>query len=136
MKSGAKEDRMGIKQSELAELIKNAYKIADGINNERSKYNKSIGDNMNKISQIRLFYDELQRLQEDARKTDFALLRPSVYLVSSKAAYSAGRKLIGDSMREFLQKHVNQIETKEHLDNFMLYFEAVMGYYRYLNPKE
>jgi CRISPR-associated protein Csm2 len=131
---------MGIKQSELAELIKNADKIAKKIFDEREyldkRNNKRTDSNMNKISQIRLFYDELQRLQEDAWKTDFALLRPSVYLVSSKAAYSGGRKLIGDSMREFLQKHVNQIETKEHLDNFMLYFEAVMGYYRYLNPKE
>ncbi|MDR2105569.1 MAG: type III-A CRISPR-associated protein Csm2 [Deferribacteraceae bacterium] len=125
---------MGINRDDLIGKIKNAETIAKRIDEER--HNAKSRDKLNKITQIRLFYDELQKLQKDAKKLDFKLLVPSIYLVMSKVAYSHGRKLIGEELRKFLQNNIGGIETKEDLDNFMLYFEAVLGYYRYFNPSE
>ena len=108
-----------------------AKKISD--ENKQSKGQKS-----NKRTQIRKFYDEVIRLDMDAksRKDEWANITPLVHMITAKAAYANGRdKLVSDSFLTFIRDAVNQIQEPKDLSVFANFFEAFMGFYRLHGPK-
>ena len=92
--------------------------------------------NSNKRTQIRKFYDEAVRLNFTAktRQDDWNNILPMIHMLTAKAAYAQGRKLISKNFMRFIKESVNQIERPEDLNVFCNFFEAFMGFYRLHGP--
>jgi CRISPR-associated protein Csm2 len=109
-----------------------AEKLAVDIakDNERSK-------NTNKRTQIRKFYDEVIKLDMEAksREGEWNNIIPLVHMITAKAAYAKGRGLISDGFLEFIKHSVGQVNSPKDLSVFANFFEAFMGFYRLHGPK-
>ncbi|SPD73002.1 CRISPR type III-A/MTUBE-associated protein Csm2 [uncultured Desulfobacterium sp.] len=92
---------------------------------------------MNKRTQIRKFYDEVVRLDMEAkaREGEWNNIAPLVHMITAKAAYARGRNLISDGFLEFIKHSVGQVNSPKDLSVFANFFEAFMGFYRLYNPK-
>lgn len=108
--------------SEHAESL--ALKLAGECNESRKK--------MNKRTQIRKFYDEILRLNTEAKRPEgnWNEILPLVNMVVAKAAYAKGRDLVSDTFLMFVRESVKQVDAVEDLDVFANFFEAFMGFYR------
>jgi CRISPR-associated protein Csm2 len=86
----------------------------------------------NKRTQIRKFYDEIVRLDMEAksREGEWANILPLVHMMTARAAYAKGRNLISDGFLEFIKNSVSQVNTAKDLSVFANFFEALMGFYR------
>jgi CRISPR-associated protein Csm2 len=88
----------------------------------------------NKISQIRKFYDEVLKFNNDLKTgEDFNLILPYLKMLNAKAAYAEGRKLVTEEFKSFIKlsvDHVNENNPKS-FELFASFFEAFMGYYKY-----
>ena len=98
--------------------------------NEQSK-------STNKRTQIRKFYDEVVRLDMEARSREgeWHNIAPLVHMITAKAAYAKGRNLISDGFLEFIKHSVGQVNNPKDLSVFANFFEAFMGFYRLHGPK-
>lgn len=109
-----------------------AEKLAVDIakDNERSK-------NTNKRTQIRKFYDEVIKLDMEAksREGEWNNIIPLVHMITAKAAYAKGRGLISDGFLEFIKHSAGQVNSPKDLSVFANFFEAFMGFYRLHGPK-
>ena len=92
--------------------------------------------NSNKRTQIRKFYDEVVRLSilGKTRPDEWDNILPLVHMLTAKAAYAQGRKLISPNFMGFIKDSIDQIERPEDLDVFSNFFEAFMGFYRLHGP--
>ncbi|MCA1933695.1 MAG: type III-A CRISPR-associated protein Csm2 [Calditerrivibrio sp.] len=126
------------KDNDDATLIsKNAEEVAEIIFKEYDYHRKS----KNKNSQIRKFFDELFGIKirlESSKdpEEEFKNVKPLIYLLASKAAYAKGREKIGENLYEFFKNNFLAISSYKDLKRFILYFEAILGYYKFKNPKE
>lgn len=112
-------------------------KTAEDLAKEIAKDNKEKG-NPNKRTQIRKFYDEIVRLtmlSKTRPKEEWGQLLPLVHMITAKAAYANGRKLISDGFLRFLRNSIEQIKKPEDLNVFSNFFEAFMGFYRLHGPR-
>lgn len=114
-----------------------AEKVAEIIYQEYSQEKQ----NVNKNTQIRKFFDELSGIKlridmSQDKHAEFQSSKPMIYLLASKAAYAKGRRKIGNSLFKFLKNNILNIESADELKRFLLYFEAILGYYKFKNPKE
>jgi len=93
--------------------------------------------NANKRTQIRKFYDEVVRLDMEAktREGEWHNVAPLVHMLTAKAAYAKGRNLISDGFLDFIRHSVGQINSPKDLSVFANFFEAFMGFYRLHGPK-
>ena len=111
--------------SKTAELF--ARQIAQD-NNQSSKTNKG--------TQLRKFFDEIIRLNmvAKANRDGWAGTLPLVHMVTAKAAYASGRKLISNNFMKFIKESVEQVKSPEDLDVFTSFFEAFIGFYKLYGP--
>ncbi len=111
--------------SKTAELF--ARQIAQD-NNQSSKANKG--------TQLRKFFDEIIRLNmvAKANRDGWAGTLPLVHMVTAKAAYASGRKLISNNFMKFIKESVEQVKSPEDLDVFTSFFEAFIGFYKLYGP--
>ncbi|MDN3512497.1 MAG: type III-A CRISPR-associated protein Csm2 [Candidatus Jettenia sp.] len=88
----------------------------------------------NKISQIRKFYDEVLKSENDLKKgEDYKLILLYLKMLNAKVAYAEGRKLITNEFKSFVNQSISQLtenDTKT-FELFSSFFEAFMGYYKY-----
>lgn len=114
--------------SETAEIL------AKQINQER------IGsrDKLNKPTQVRKFFDEVIRFQGMVQSdpTQFGELLPYIKMLNAKAAYAAGRDLIGPEFKGFLNESLKQVNDQQDFELFCSFFEAFLGFYKYCAEKE
>ena len=104
---------------------------------------KKIAEDSINIINGRNFYmaeennDEIVRLAmlSKSRPNEWEQLLPMVHMVTAKAAYANGRKLISDGFLRFLRNSIEQIKKPEDLKVFSNFFEAFMGFYRLHGPK-
>lgn len=98
------------------------------------------GRETNKRTQIRKFYDEVLRLDQDAKimpEKDWPNILARLHLLIPRAVYAQGRNnLVSEEFVNFIRTSVNQVETKEDLTVFASLFEAFMGFYRLDRPKD
>ena len=101
------------------------------------KINEEGGGRANNKSQLRRFFDEAIRLNEIAqsRPNEWDDILPLVKMLTAKAAYARGRKLITDSFLELIKDGIKQVESKEDLDVFVKFFESFIGFYEYESTK-
>lgn len=92
----------------------------------------------NKRTQIRRFYDEVLRLDQDAKRaeTKWENVLARLHLLIPKAVYALGRKLVSKDFVDFIKNSVKQIHAKEDLAVFATFFEAFMGFYRFHQQKD
>lgn len=91
----------------------------------------------NRSSQLRKFYDEVQRLNTmvQINSTKMEHILPMLHMLTAKAAYAEGRNLVSQSFREFIRDSVMQIHEPTDLRIFADFFEAFMGFYKLHGPK-
>ncbi len=92
---------------------------------------------VNKRTQIRKFYDEVIRLDTEAKKISMNTDRekwdnilPMVHMLVAKAAYARGRDLVSQNFSNFIRSSVKQVKDPADLSVFANFFEAFMGFYR------
>ena len=92
-----------------------------------------------KNTQIRKFYDKVLELYDKSKKMkgeEFQKdLLPFVKMLNSKVAYastrsSGGGKLVNQAFVNMMHQCVNQVDSKEKLENFKLFFEALLGFHK------
>ena len=90
------------------------------------------GDNINKSTQLRRFYDELVLWAERVGTSDEAYknAEPFIYMIKSKVSYAKGRKTVDGVFLKFMNTLIDQIKDKQTLKNAKLFMEAVMGFYK------
>jgi CRISPR-associated protein Csm2 len=81
-----------------------------------------------KSTQIRNFYDYVLDLYEQSKNKPFNEVLPFVKMLNSKVAYSKSRGHSSDEFVLMIQECIKQIDTKEKLEIFKLFFEAVIGF--------
>lgn len=111
-----------------------AETLAKQINQER------IGsrDKFNKPTQVRKFFDEVIRFQGMVQSdpAQFGELLPYIKMLNAKAAYAAGRDLIGPEFKSFLSESLKQVNDQQDFELFCSFFEAFLGFYKYCAEKE
>jgi CRISPR-associated protein Csm2 len=110
--------------------------VAENMAKEMASDNNNSKGRENKRTQIRRFYDEVVRLDLLSKKesSDWQMVLPMVHMLTAKAAYAKGRKLISDGFLQFIKSGVDQIHTQSDLEAFSNFFEAFMGFYRMHGP--
>ncbi len=90
----------------------------------------------NKRTQIRKFYDEVIRLDAEAKTNpqEWDNILPLVHMLIAKAAYAKGRRLVSDNFVNFIRSSIKQISGAKDLELFAGFFEAFMGFYRMYCP--
>lgn len=112
-------------------------KTAEALAKKLAEDHEQSGKKVNKRTQIRKFYDEIVRLDmlTKSRSEEWVSIIPIVHVLTAKAAYARGRKLISENFMNFIKDSINQIEGPEDLNVFCNFFEAFMGFYRLYGPK-
>lgn len=111
-----------------------AEQLAREVNKERI----ASRERSNKPTQIRKFFDEVVRYKGMVESTpaDFPSLLPYIKMLNAKAAYAAGRDLIGATFKGFISDSLKQVQDQQDFELFCSFFEAFMGYYKYCAEKE
>lgn len=111
-----------------------AEELANKINLERTNSR----DKLNKPTQVRKFFDEVVRFQGmiQGNPQQFVELLPYIKMLNAKAAYAAGRDLIGSEFKSFLSDSLKQVNDREDFEIFCSFFEAFLGFYKYCAEKE
>ncbi len=117
-----------INETNLGELIKNE---ADEVAKNIAEYTS--------YTQTRKFYDALIQLQDRAKSLDDVRFKieilPHVFLVKAQVTYSHGRGNSNQYFSNFIANNIDDIEDKDSLKRFILYFEAVLGYLKFYKEK-
>ena len=94
-------------------------------------------------TQIRKFYDKVLELYEkpQTNEEDFSEILPFVKMLNSKVAYassrnSGGGKLVNQKFIQMMNSCINQVNSKDDLRVFKLFFEAVIGFHKSLEGRQ
>ena len=102
------------------------------INNE-SKKPDGKENGKNKINQIRSFYNKVLKLQEKSEGISDEEYKqevfPFVVMLKSKVAYAKTRDLVSDTFVKMINQCVDEAITQTKMQNFKLFFEAIIGFY-------
>lgn len=88
-------------------------------------------------TQIRKFYDDFLLLHSKAHRDgvtedDFKKeILPLIAFSKAKLAYSMGRRIIHENFKNEIEKKVDKIETRKDFDNFILFYQALIGYTKF-----
>lgn len=102
------------------------------------KYSKRLEEEKNhtknKSTQIRRFYDAVLELNEKAQNlvSDEQYQKevyPFVIMLRSKVAYAKSRDLVSDTFIKMINQCVSESSSIKRMNNFKLFFEAVIGFY-------
>lgn len=107
------------------------------------KFNGRVDDrNSIKNSQLRKFFNEFKSLERqlDQQQGDveesFKSVKPLVKMANAKVVYAQARKVVPQAFVDWLQKHVQAIDSARDFKAFLLHFEAVVGFCYGINPKD
>jgi len=83
-----------------------------------------------KKTQVRNFYDKVLELYEKSKSENWEDIEPFVKMLNSKVAYGVSRKVVSKEFQDMMSECISQIDDKEKLKVFKLFFEAVIGFYK------
>lgn len=116
----------------LADSLVVPQKERDG-SNRRNRQGKVLFDAKKTLNsaQLRKFYNDFKQLEKKVAKQNFEKVKPLIKMVKSKASYASNpsNQKIPPQFKQFLINNVDSINSKEEFEAFMLYFEAVVGFY-------
>jgi len=119
-------------------------KDSELLNKTAQKWANDIGAGRGGVqnTQIRKFFDQVLDLNNKAKHSDDfeGEVLPFVKMLNSKVAYassrnSAGGKLINKAFVDMMNSCINQVDSKESLGVFKLFFEAVIGFHKSLEGR-
>lgn len=95
-------------------------------------------DRRNKPSQLRRFYDELVMwaTKVEQQPARFAEYQPFILMLNAKAAYADGRELVDRNFVKLLEHCLRQATDDRTLGLVKLFFEAFLGFYKEVRPRE
>lgn len=114
------------------------------LNETAKKWANDIGAGRGGVqnTQIRKFFDQVLDLNNRAKHSDDfdGEILPFVKMLNSKVAYassrnSSGGKLINKAFVDMMNSCINQVDSKESLSVFKLFFEAVIGFHKSLEGR-
>lgn len=83
-------------------------------------------------TQFRKFYEKVDELNEKAsslKEEEFKIkILPFLMLLKSKVQYSRTRKNCNDAFVSLMSKSIEKVTSKEELQNFKYFLEAIIGY--------
>jgi CRISPR type III-A-associated protein Csm2 len=95
--------------------------------------NELVGNNPRKpdlkSSQLRKFYMEVKSLERKVEAEGFEKIKPLIKMLKVKVNYQRGRRLVPPKFVEFITKCVDNVNDREDFKDFVMHFEAVVGYY-------
>ncbi len=99
---------------------------------KRGRVEKNFKKEPIKTTQMRKFYEQiLERYNEvKIEKKAFDDVLPFIKMINSKVEYAYSRELVNKSFRKMMTTSIEQIEDETKLENFKLFFEAVIGFYK------
>ncbi len=102
---------------------------------------RSGGENVNKSTQLRKFYDELVMWHDKittSSDSDKSYKDNEIYIkmLKAKVAYAEARKLVNEKFTEIFNGVIDQIKDVKTLKMAKLFMEAVMGYCKYYEAKK
>ena len=100
-----------------------AHEWAQGICGDRR-------DCMVKSTQLRNFYEKVLELHDKSKKEPFEEVLPFVKMLNSKVAYAETRKHVNHEFVDMMNQCIAQVNTKEQLNVFKLFFESLLGFYK------
>lgn len=105
-----------------------AEEVADQIQN-KTEGNKN---------QIRTFFNELRFLQNKMKAESYEKNEIELKLLIPKVQYAAAKKQnkIDLAFTRWLSENLRTIKCREDMDTFVMYFEAVLGYFFFSIYKE
>ncbi len=93
-------------------------------------------------TQIRKFFDQVLDLHQKAKDNDdfHGEILPFVKMLNSKVAYasarnSGGGKIVNKEFVDMMNSCIKQVNKKEDLESFKLFFEAVIGFHKSLEGR-
>lgn len=94
------------------------------------------GDKETTSNQIRKFYNDFLLLKaksdiNDDEKYFKEKILPLISFSKAKIYYALGRETITPTFANQLTAKISSIETKEDFDNFILFYQAVIGFFTY-----
>lgn len=107
-------------------------------NEEAKKYAEKIGTGV-KNTQMRKFYDyvlEYNIKSKNISNEDFKSdILPFIKMLNSKVAYASTRssgsgKLVNKAFVDMIEDCIRGVSEKKDLENFKLFFEAVIGFHK------
>lgn len=103
--------------------------VAEQVARELSRAN----GNANKSTQLRRFYDEIERWNTKAQSSsvsddDFKRLLPLIRMLNAKVAYAEGRKLVDSNFANLMRVTIRQVNSKQDLENMKLFLESTLGF--------
>lgn len=122
-------------------IVLDYRKDSELFNKVADKWAEKIGNGRGGVqnTQMRKFYDQVLDLQQKAKHLDnqeFQTdLLPFVKMLNSKVAYastrnSGGGKIVNKAFVDMMTSCINQVEKREDLNTFKLFFEAVIGFHK------
>jgi CRISPR-associated protein Csm2 len=92
----------------------------------------------NKPTQLRRFYDELVlwETRTSQQPGKFAEYLPFIRMMNAKAAYAEGRKLVNPDFVALMSHTLDQVKDPETLTHCKLFWEAFLGFYKQVRPKD
>jgi len=99
---------------------------------KRGRIEKNFKKDPIKTTQMRKFYDQVLLKYNEVKidKKEFDEVLPFIKMINSKVEYAYSRELVSKSFREMMRTSIEQIEDEKKLENFKLFFEAVIGFYK------
>ena len=97
---------------------------------------------INNTTQLRRFYDQLvmwdERLSVGTpaqREENFAQAAPFIQMLRAQTAYAKGRDLVDSAFVDMMNELLGQVQDVKTLHMAKLFFEAVMGFKKAMEPK-
>ena len=92
---------------------------------------------INASTQLRRFYDEVNRLNSQAKNqnADWDAIFAQVHMIVAKVAYAQARELVSKDFVTLMKALIRQVKTREDLQVFTAFFEAFMGFYKVYRPR-
>jgi CRISPR-associated protein Csm2 len=83
-----------------------------------------------KSTQARNFYDYVLNYYEKVQSGEeaFSNILPFIKMLNSKVHYAKARGHASDEFADMIKRCVSQVDSKETLETFKLFFEAVVGF--------
>ncbi len=116
------------------EILEDAKKEAEKLVEDKKLTTNQLRKFFDEVKRLRMKYETLHHGREDKKQEAFEKISPMLAMLVANANYALARKRIPSALKDFLEKRIKKINSSEQFEDFVKYFEAVVGYYYYVAP--
>ena len=112
----------------MSEIVLDYHKDGELFNKTAKEWAEAIKET--KKTQVRNFYDKVLELENRTKKEEWEDVLPFIKMLNSKVEYALTRKVASPEFKDMMNQCIAQVNSKEDLKTFKLFFEAVIGFYK------